>query len=882
MRPDDDKTQTYAALSKGTVIGHYRIDSRIGSGGMGDVYLAEDTSLSRKVALKFLSPHLCQDESCRKRFTREAQAAAALDHPNIAAIHEVGEYQGRPYYAMQVVEGQSLKEVIAAKDLPIDQVLEIGIQACEGLQAAHDKGIIHRDIKPSNLLLDSHGRVRIVDFGLAAIAGSAQLTKTGSTLGTIGYMSPEQVQGKEVDHRSDLFALGVVLYEMITKRNPFRRDSEAATLRAVSDDFPEPLARFKAGIPEGLQAVVEKALEKDAKTRYQHADEMRADLIRTKRLLESTSTSAPIARAGSRRKRSLVFTIAVLAVVAAAALMITKPWNDADLSKKPQKIMLAVLPFENLGGPDDEYFADGITDEIISKLAGVTGLGVISRTSSMTYKGTGKGLREIADELGVSYILEGTIRWDKSESDERVRITPQLISMKDDSHIWSNSYDKALSGVFAVQSEIAESVAENLGVILLESDSKKLRDSGTSNTRAYLAFLRGLTLSRSNPTKEHNAQSMEAYEEALTLDPKFARVWAELSAEYSYLYHNWEKSPELPVKAEAAAHQSLILNPSLAEGHVAMGYYYYWCLGDYEVALDEFRKAEVLEPRNARIMEAAAYVWRRQGRFAEARERLERTLKFSPRDALLIAEIAATCLVIPDYSATCYYAELALATDPEMSWAYNYLIEPTWDNTGDLSLTRHYLEQWGFSKNNIDMWFRQFIYERNYENAIDSLQSCSMEAYDGGLYYPAALLIAETLKLGGDTAEAYAYFDSARVSLAEKARQFPNDPRYSGSLGLALAGLGRDEQAIESGRKAVNLCPVEHDAFAGPIYVENLMYIYLSAEDYDSALREAEYLLSIPGTFSAQLMKLDPRFDPVRGDPRFKALIKKYENRGET
>jgi len=206
----DDRTQSYVALTAGTTVSQYKIVEKIGSGGMGDVYLALDTKLNRNVALKFLPPHLCQDEDCRKRFAREAQAAAGLDHPNISGIYEVGEYHGRPFYAMQVVEGQSLKELIAGKDLSIDRILEIGIQVCEGLQAAHDKGIIHRDIKPSNILLDSHGRVRIVDFGLAAIRGSEHLTKTGSTLGTIGYMSPEQVQGKEVDHRSDLFSLGVV------------------------------------------------------------------------------------------------------------------------------------------------------------------------------------------------------------------------------------------------------------------------------------------------------------------------------------------------------------------------------------------------------------------------------------------------------------------------------------------------------------------------------------------------------------------------------------------------------------------------------------------------------------------------------------------------
>src|SRR5512136_2994196 len=228
ITPDDDKTRSFVFLTGGTMVSHYRIIEKIGAGGMGDVYLAEDTELNRQVALKFLPLHLCQDAECRARFKREAQAAAKLDHPNIVSVFEVGEFQGRPFFSMQHVEGHSLKEVIAGKTMPLDRVIEIGIQICDGLQAAHEQGITHRDIKPSNILIDSHGRARIVDFGLASVLGSEQLTKTGSTLGTIGYMSPEQVKGERVDHRTDLFSLGVVLYELITGHAPFKAETEAA------------------------------------------------------------------------------------------------------------------------------------------------------------------------------------------------------------------------------------------------------------------------------------------------------------------------------------------------------------------------------------------------------------------------------------------------------------------------------------------------------------------------------------------------------------------------------------------------------------------------------------------------------------------------------
>ena len=266
MESDDDKTRTHVVLTKDTMVSHYRVIEKIGAGGMGEVYLAEDTELDRNVALKFLPTHLCQDQDCRERFKREAQATAKLSHPNVVTIFEVSEFQGRPFFAMELVEGRSLREFSVGKDPSIEQILELGIQICEGLNEAHEKGVTHRDIKPSNILIDSHGRAKIVDFGLASVVGTDQLTKTGSTLGTIGYMSPEQVRGGEIDQRSDLFSIGVVLYELIAKQNPFKRDSEAATLKAVSDDTPHPVARFRADVPDGLQAIIDKVLEKDVKT----------------------------------------------------------------------------------------------------------------------------------------------------------------------------------------------------------------------------------------------------------------------------------------------------------------------------------------------------------------------------------------------------------------------------------------------------------------------------------------------------------------------------------------------------------------------------------------------------------------------------------------
>ena len=348
-------------LSKGTAINHYCIVEKIGAGGMGEVYLAEDTTLDRKVALKFLPLHLCQDFECRARFKREAQATAKLDHPNIVAVHEVGEYQGRPFFAMQHVEGQTLKAVIAGKTLSLDRILEIGIQVCDGLQAAHEMGITHRDIKPSNILIDLNGRVRIVDFGLASVLGSDPLTKTGSTLGTVGYMSPEQVRGEKVHHHTDLFSLGVVLYELITGHSPFKADSEAATLHAITDTEPELLARYKREIPDGLQSIIDKALDKNVTTRYQHADEFAADLNRCIRNSGEFQSHRASPTAGKR----LVLAIAIvtlLSVVIGVALF----WpRHSHLSQAiHQQITFSGNVQEQAISPDGRSFAYVVADSV--------------------------------------------------------------------------------------------------------------------------------------------------------------------------------------------------------------------------------------------------------------------------------------------------------------------------------------------------------------------------------------------------------------------------------------------------------------------------------------------------------------------------------------
>jgi serine/threonine protein kinase/tetratricopeptide (TPR) repeat protein len=403
MAPDDDKTREVTVLSKGTVIGHYRIVEKIGAGGMGEVYLADDTELNRQVALKFLSLHLCQDADCRARFKREAQAAAKLNHPNIVTIYEVSEFNGRPFFAMEHVAGQSLRELIKAKEPPIDRVIELAIQICEGLHKAHQSGIVHRDVKPANILIDADGHAKILDFGLASVVGSDHLTKTGSTLGTIGYMSPEQAKGEEVDQRSDIFSLGIILYELITRRQPFRSDNDAATLRNITDHDPEPLARYKSGINAEFQRVINKALAKDKSIRYQHADELAADL---KQLL---SPSGPVPVKRSRRMR-IVMPLLVVIVLSTIALVF-KPWelvNKSSDEATAKSKRVVVVPFRNQTGdpsldPLGKMVADWTSQSLLS-----TGLAEVIPPDVIPGFDANKDVREIAKAAGVSTVIFGS------------------------------------------------------------------------------------------------------------------------------------------------------------------------------------------------------------------------------------------------------------------------------------------------------------------------------------------------------------------------------------------------------------------------------------------------------------------------------------------
>jgi serine/threonine protein kinase/tetratricopeptide (TPR) repeat protein len=810
---DDDKTQTHIPLTKDTMVGHYRIIEKIGAGGMGEVHLAVDTELDRNVALKFLPSNMCQDEDCRARFKREAQAVAKLSHPNIVHVYEVSEYQGRPFFAMEHVEGRSLKEFSSGKDLSIKQILELAIQICEGLHAAHEIGVTHRDIKPSNILIDTHGRVKIVDFGLASVVGKDQLTKTGSTLGTIGYMSPEQVLGQEIDHRSDLFSLGVVLYELITQRNPFGRDSEAATLKAVSDDTAEPLARYRSDIPDELQRTVSKLLEKDPSMRYQTGAGVISDLKRLIVPPQSSISQDPAARA---TRWPLWISLGIIAVAVVVAWQLFWPGDRDQATDSGSVKMIAVLPFENLGKPDDESFADGMTEEITSRLAGIEGLGVISRTSAVKYKDSDKNLREIGNELGVDYILEGSIRWSKVGGQTKIRITPQLIRVSDDRHMWADNYERDLMEVFAVQADIAIQIVDQLDLTLVEKTRATLARQPTDNPEAYAYYLRAVS-----EIKDPDIGSMEIphstalFDSAIALDPGFALAYAHKSIAHSWAFFKGRggldrDSIDHKVLAIQAAETALELEPGLSLGHVAMGTCYNLLARDYDRALEEFAKARSDMHSNSGLLYAIALVQFRQGKFREAQTNMRKAIELDPLTSFYYYDLAQILTYTKEYEEAISVIDRAIALKPDRAIYYVDKMRYLLDGWGDIDGMRDVFHEACKYVEPVEIISQRFWGYNLVDTPVDSL----VDDYDRifrntelpGLFY---LTKAYAYWWEGQLGRSIAHCDSARSVLQEQLKYAPHEWGLHMGMGYALACLGEYDQAIEEGKKAKELMSVD-------------------------------------------------------------------------
>jgi non-specific serine/threonine protein kinase len=550
----------------GESVSHYRITRRLGSGGMGVVYEAEDTQLGRNVALKFLPPEMAQDTLALERFQREARAASALNHPGICTVYAIEAHEGQPFIAMELLEGETLGERMGHGALELGTLLDLAAQIADALESAHAKGIVHRDLKPANLFVNARGQVKILDFGLAKVEGAREtahadsdaptavrphdLTKAGTTLGTVSYMSPEQARGQFTDARSDLFSLGAVVYQMAAGRVPFPGETSAVIFDAILNREPQPLVQANPAMPPELERIALKALEKDRNFRYQGASEFKTDLLRLKRDVSS----------GKRRSADS---------------------GDGREAGKSLDKSIAVLYFENLSGiKEDEYLRDGVTEDIINELFKIKGLRIFSRPTVLVYRDKPVPASQIGQQLGAKYVLTGSLR----RSGSRLRINAQLVDAATDFPLWSERYDREMQDVFEVQDEIARKIAEALRVTLSPQEKEALAARPTENLLAYDQYLRGRSYSR-RLTRQDLQFALQMFESATAIDPAFALAYAAIARVCSQFYSDFEALPSWLERAEAAAERAAALGHDEPEILAALGWIRY-ARGDHAQAVE--------------------------------------------------------------------------------------------------------------------------------------------------------------------------------------------------------------------------------------------------------------------------------------------------------
>jgi len=865
-------------------LGDYELMEEIGSGGQGIVYRARQKSLNRIVALKVIGLGRWATKAHIKRFRLEAETAASLDHPSIVPIHEIGESNGSCYFSMKLVEGRRLDEVIKHDQLSVRRAVQLIIKLARTVHYANQRGILHRDIKPGNVLIDADGELHLTDFGLARLV-ERESTVSGTiaeALGTPSYMAPEQAAGDaaHLTNATDVYGVGAVFYHLLTGRAPFIGETIYKTVHLVLQSDAQRPRSLNPTIDRDLETICLKCLEKDPQRRYPSALLLAEDLERWLRHEPIEARPAGIFVRSSkwlrRNPTTALWTAFLIALAAAAGLTIWK--NEPPV--RPATMGIAVLPFQNLSSDkQDSFFADGLQDDILTKLAKIADLKVISRTSVMQYRGK-RDARQIAEALQVSYLLEGSAR----KTGDRIHINAQLIDARTDTHIWAEEYDRDLHDVFVIQSEIAQKVAAQLHAKISSAERLAIEQAPTIDLTAFDLYARAqnllLTTSAHVSGRANLQDAANLLDQAVIHDPSFFQAYCELANTHGRLYHlGYDHTPARLALAQAAVEAGFRLRPDSGEAHLARAENLYRGYLDYDGALAELETAGTTLPNNSQVSELKGYILRRQGKREEGLQSLVRAADLDPRNVLLLQQIALSLRALGRYSEekSAWTRALTIVPDDIHTKVELANVELQWK--ADIGPLHRLIESVRATDPTAvqsipDVWFLCALMERNAAAATEALILLGETPFsDEAIQFNRPFLQGVIARLTNDDAAARAAFTAARVEQEKAIQAEPNYGPPLCVLGLIDAALGRKEEALREGQRAVELLPAEKDSINGPVLVEYLAIIAAWAGDKDLACEQLGRAIKIPGCVSYGHLKWLPFWDPLRGDPRFEKIV---------
>jgi TolB-like protein/tetratricopeptide (TPR) repeat protein len=880
------------ALLRDGLRDRYAFERELGRGGMATVWLGRDLRHDRPVAIKVLHPELAASLG-PERFSREIHLAARLQHPHILTVLDSGDLPvagAAPllWFAMPFVRGESLRDRLRREtQLPVGDALRIAREAADALAFAHGEGVVHRDIKPENILL-SGAHALVADFGIARALGGgtddARLTETGLAVGTPAYMSPEQASGqRELDGRSDVYSLAVVLYEMLAGETPFAAPTAQAMIARRFTETARPIRQVREAVPEGVERALQRALARTPADRFATAAEFGAALETGATVERTAAISSPTIAATppARPRRPPVAALALILglLIGAGALFAWRrshPGADDGAGR-----VVAVLPFENLGDSADAYFADGVADEVRTKLTQVSGLVVIARGSSIQYRGTTKRPADIARELGADYLLTGTVRWEKSAGNaSRVRVSPELVEVspgQSERTRWGERFDASMTNVFEVQADIATKVADALGVALADSVRAGLEAQPTTNLEAYDAFLKGeaatATMSRQDPPSISRA--LPYYRRAVELDSSFLAAWARLAQSYSIQYANVAPTAELAANAAAATEQARRLGPSHPDRYIAQSTYERLVLKDNAATLTSLKAGLELAPSNVVMIGAMSGLERTAGNWDAGLALIERAAALDPRSATIATRRALFLLYLrryPEAEIAQRRAESLAPTGLTNLHQGGMLALAQGDRARAERIAR--TPPPGVDPMELAYTFARFdelgwLLDDGLQRRVLELSADFYEGDRGNW----GLVNAQLYAMRGQPALSRAYADSAQLAQAKALREAPEDAQLHALRGLSLAFLGRREEALREGERAVELAPIEKDAYFGT-YVQLLFArVHMMVGSKDKAVELIEPLVQVPNNLSKAWLRVDPTFDPLRSHPRFQALV---------